>query len=94
LEPQVRQKGGGRSPAATFSCLRTLHLAGRRQNRVDRFDGADGLPAPAGPFFIELGARIERPDAGDEQIGEELMIVLARLIPLTQVRLYMVSATR
>src|ERR1700690_254718 len=57
--------------------LRTLHLAGGRQDRVDRLDGADGLPTPAGPFFVELRARIERAEAGDEQVREELVIVLA-----------------
>src|SRR5450631_4301242 len=58
--------------------LRTVHLAGRRQDGVSRLNRADGLPAPTCPLFVELGAGLKRAKAADIQVREELMIVLAQ----------------
>src|SRR5208337_4042979 len=40
-------------------------------------DDADRPPAPAGALLVEFGARVERAEAGDVNVLEELMVVLA-----------------
>src|SRR5215203_1289870 len=54
---------------------RPVELAGRGQHRVLGLHGPDELPAPAGLFLVELRAGIERAEARDVHVLEELVVI-------------------